>query len=143
MTAETLEGQIQGHTWPVRIQLRRTAGFRLRELSPDAIVVSRPSRWGNPFVVVPAGTEPGLFGGRERVWTVEGPGRFFQGTGPREWAAAYAVRLYRTWLRGSMKRIEDLVPLLRGHDLACWCPLAFPCHADVLLELANQPETVQ
>ena len=28
---------------------------------------------------------------------------------------------------------------LRGHDLACWCPLdGGPCHADVLLELANQ-----
>ena len=26
---------------------------------------------------------------------------------------------------------------LRGKDLACWCPLDQPCHADVLLELAN------
>jgi hypothetical protein len=26
---------------------------------------------------------------------------------------------------------------LAGHDLACWCPLDQPCHADVLLELAN------
>lgn len=30
----------------------------------------------------------------------------------------------------------DLAPL-RGHDLACYCPLDQPCHADVLLELAN------
>jgi hypothetical protein len=29
---------------------------------------------------------------------------------------------------------------LRGKDLACWCPLDQPCHADVLLELANQDE---
>lgn len=27
---------------------------------------------------------------------------------------------------------------LRGHDLACWCPVDQPCHADVLLELANR-----
>ncbi len=27
---------------------------------------------------------------------------------------------------------------LRGKDLACWCPIGAPCHADVLLELANQ-----
>jgi hypothetical protein len=27
---------------------------------------------------------------------------------------------------------------LRGHDLACWCLVGMPCHADVLLELANQ-----
>lgn len=31
----------------------------------------------------------------------------------------------------------DLLPL-RGKDLACWCALDQPCHADVLLELANK-----
>ncbi|WP_234798123.1 DUF4326 domain-containing protein, partial [Mycobacteroides chelonae] len=97
---------------PQRIQRKRVKGWRKPE---GAIVVTRPSRWGNPFVVVPAGTEPGLFSRRrERVWTVNGPGTFFQGTGTREWAADYAVRLYRRWLLGSMKRVEDLVPLLRG-----------------------------
>ena len=124
---------------PQRIQLRRTAGFRLRELSPDAVVVARPTRWGNPFVVVSAGTEPGLFGGRERVWTVDGPSQFFRGTGPREWATDYAVRLYRSWLLADWAMVSS-VRLLRGHDLACWCPLESSCHADVLLDLANQEE---
>ena len=35
---------------------------------------------------------------------------------------------------------ENIVRLrheLAGYDLACWCPLDQPCHADVLLELAN------
>jgi len=27
---------------------------------------------------------------------------------------------------------------LRGKNLACWCKLDAPCHADVLLELANE-----
>ena len=27
---------------------------------------------------------------------------------------------------------------LRGHDLACWCRLDQPCHADVLLQIANE-----
>lgn len=27
---------------------------------------------------------------------------------------------------------------LRGKDLACWCRVDQPCHADVLLEIANQ-----
>jgi hypothetical protein len=27
---------------------------------------------------------------------------------------------------------------LRGHDLACYCPLDEPCHADVLLAIANE-----
>ena len=43
---------------------------------------------------------------------------------------------YRTWL------LEDhQLPFkqLKGKDLVCWCaPL--PCHADVLLELANKGE---
>lgn len=33
-------------------------------------------------------------------------------------------------------KVEFLEPL-RGKDLACWCSLDQPCHADVLLELAN------
>ncbi|WP_091159980.1 DUF4326 domain-containing protein [Geodermatophilus africanus] len=28
--------------------------------------------------------------------------------------------------------------ILRGHGLACWCPLDRPCHADVPLGLANR-----
>jgi hypothetical protein len=26
---------------------------------------------------------------------------------------------------------------LKGKDLMCWCPLDQPCHADILLALAN------
>lgn len=29
---------------------------------------------------------------------------------------------------------------LAGSDLACWCPLDQPCHAGVLLEIANRGE---
>jgi hypothetical protein len=29
---------------------------------------------------------------------------------------------------------------LGGLDLACWCPLDGPCHADVLLDVANKAE---
>jgi len=49
--------------------------------------------------------------------------------------AAEAVRLYRQWLLGSPLAAE--LPELAGHDLMCFCPLNRPCHADVLLELAN------
>ena len=58
------------------------------------------------------------------------------------------VATFRAWLRGDSdvqfvkgerqrERILAELPELRGHDLACWCPLDQPCHADVLLELAN------
>jgi hypothetical protein len=29
---------------------------------------------------------------------------------------------------------------LAGRDLACWCPLDEPCHADVLLDVANRSD---
>jgi len=45
------------------------------------------------------------------------------------------VEMYRTRLFGSPWLMKAL-PELTGKDLVCWCsPL--PCHADVLLELAN------
>lgn len=91
---------------PQRIQLRRTKGWRK---PPDTVVVSRPSRWGNPFSVV--------------------------AYGPRG-----AVRKYRRWLQTMIAAGEiDLGPL-RGKNLACWCAPDAPCHADVLLDIANQKE---
>ena len=33
--------------------------------------------------------------------------------------------------------LTEIRAALRGRDLACWCPLDQPCHADVLLSLAN------
>lgn len=39
-------------------------------------------------------------------------------------------------------RVLDMklaLPELRGKNLACWCRSGEPCHADVLLELANRP----
>lgn len=43
------------------------------------------------------------------------------------------VAQFREWIA---KQATDLTPL-RGKNLACWCRLGEPCHADVLLELSN------
>jgi Domain of unknown function (DUF4326) len=87
---------------PQRIQLRRTKGWRKPQ---GAIVVSRPSKWGNPISV-------------------------------QEFGRAEAIRLYREWLLKNYS-VSEIRQALAGHDLACWCLLDQPCHADVLLELAN------
>ena len=103
---------------PQRIQRRRTKGWRM----PDgAVYVGRPTRWGNPYrvgdsVPIGRGADP------TRFETVAD--------------ATDAVRRYRRWIN-TVSRGEDLIPLLRGRDLCCWCPLDQPCHADVLLEIAN------
>ena len=112
---------------PKRIQLRRTKGWRK---PAGAVVVSRPTRWGNPFVV------------GEAVWmkiTHEGSIRRTTSAriidDPRT-----AVAFFRAWLkiREQARLLQAARMLLAGKDLACWCPLDQPCHADVLLELANQ-----
>ena len=53
--------------------------------------------------------------------------------------AQFCVDAYRRWIhRPSQAWIVDMAKkLLKGKDLACWCPLDQPCHADVLLEIAN------
>ena len=102
---------------PQRIQLQRTKGWRKPE---DALVVARPSRWGNPY----------------RVGDVVHVGPAYSGRDTLVRDAAHAVSLYRRWLF-HQQRSAGLIPELRGRDLACWCPLDQPCHADVLLELAN------
>jgi len=35
--------------------------------------------------------------------------------------------------------LPELIEPLRGKNLACWCRLDQPCHADVLLKIANAP----
>jgi len=116
-------------TRPRRIQLSRKKGFRLQEHSHalngrPAVVVSRPSRWGNPFVI-----------GREYVRRSMAPGG-------GEIAgvvcdAAQAVQLFRRFTARETQLRIDAARELRGKNLACWCPLDGPCHADVLLKIAN------
>ena len=45
------------------------------------------------------------------------------------------MALYRQWIE---PRTDEVRAELAGRDLCCWCPLDQPCHADVLLELANR-----
>jgi hypothetical protein len=54
-------------------------------------------------------------------------------------SAKDAVVVFSEWLMlmDSKKKEKYLAPL-RGKNLACWCKLDQPCHADVLLWLANQ-----
>jgi hypothetical protein len=54
----------------------------------------------------------------------------------RHGSRATVVGKYRQWVC-EQPGLMDALPGLRGRDLACWCaPL--PCHADVLMELANR-----
>lgn len=49
-----------------------------------------------------------------------------------------SLRLYRQHVHHHRSKGRLDIDELRGKDLACWCPLDQPCHADVLLDLANR-----
>lgn len=130
---------------PRRIQRKRTKGWRMPE---GTVYVGRPTIFGNPYrayrceccgcwdVIDDNGVtylvEHSEVRADRRTWPT------------RQQAVRKAVYLYADdltyWFGGRMKYdppFREAVESLRGKDLACWCPLAQPCHADVLLELAN------
>ena len=88
-------------------------------MPPNTVYVGRGSKWGNPYRV----------GDTYAPW---GPTR-----NPLD--AIHAAALYEADLCTGMLDVSmlDVVGELRGKDLACWCPESSPCHADVLLEIAN------
>lgn len=110
----------------IRVQLSRAKGWKMPENTRS---VARPGPFGNPFTVKDA-IEAGYVGTDDAL---------------RDMCA----RSFRLWLGGrkdfwnapeaDARRAAILarLPELRGKNLACWCPLDQPCHADVLLELAN------
>lgn len=128
---------------PKRIQRKRTKGWRIPE---GAVYVGRPTRWGNPYSL--------------REWESyamplfrnAANGIFDPSVLPKEWEDWRfhdASQLFNWWINqfgdGPVNAAESE---LRGKDLACWCPLDQPCHADILLEIANwvaprEPETVE
>lgn len=116
---------------PKRIQRKRTKGWRMPE---NAVYVGRPSRWGNPYtmVVEEFGIQRSLDLYRE---TAQG---FWNPDLIADMSNSLGSEVYRAhcdWLRRAWR--EGIRLELGGKDLACWCPLDRPCHADVLLELAN------
>jgi hypothetical protein len=110
------------HPMPKRIQLSRRLGWRMPE---NAVKVDRSTKWGNPFVVGKDGTRDDCVE-LHRILLTRG---FACLTCKAEIDAQLDYRSY----------VASHINQLRGHDLACWCPLDQPCHADVLLELANAP----
>jgi hypothetical protein len=137
--------QIALDTQPRRIQRRRTKGWR----APDgAVYVGRGSKWGNPCTQV---RMPALDGSE---WEREG--RLGKTSGQRHafvhpdktitWhlvqdaTREQAVAMFCDWLVLVPRLAEAARAELPGRDLMCWCPLDEPCHADVLLAIANPTE---
>jgi hypothetical protein len=117
-----------------RIQLSRKKGWKM---PPNAVNVARPGLWGNPFWVSKY---------RDSATCIA----LFKESVRGCWSPPIVEHLQDAWTGYDehvawLKRWRDkanCIPIemvydLRGKDLACWCELDAPCHADVLLELAN------
>jgi uncharacterized protein YecE (DUF72 family) len=97
---------------PVRVQLRRANGWRM---PANTVKVDRSTPWGNPF-------------------------RLADG-----YTAVAAVDTFARWLRGASgvkcgqrpPTASEIIAALGGKNLGCWCRTGSPCHAEVLLQLAN------
>lgn len=98
---------------PKRIQRSRAGGWKM---PANAVYVGRPTKWGNPFMV----------------------GTLSHDDPPQSLTAEEAVALYEEQIDEILEMADASLEELRGKDLVCWCPLNKPCHADVLLRLANR-----
>jgi len=136
---------------PVRIQRSR----QHKQFSPNGLpiaYVGRGTRWGNPFRLVKYS---------DGKWSIKTDGsdrcnellikHCHAVYETRDAAAIDAIKCYNYWLlpythkEGSMMefyqsiaQIEDVIESLKGKNLSCWCAVGQPCHADLLLELANR-----
>ena len=107
---------------PVRVQLSRAKGWRM---PPNTVKVDRTTRWGNPFITGENGTAAECIQRFELLLS-----------GLVDMRGIDLVRRQNEFLRQYGNRAS--LGLLRGKNLACWCRADKPCHADVLLRLANE-----
>jgi hypothetical protein len=114
---------------PQRVQLSRKKGWKM---PPNTVVVSRPSKWGNPYDVQRFGLELAveLFARTMRgIWNP---------TDIPHWQVNIAYDCHTQFLfKHQHHPLENLRSELTGKNLGCWCPIDKPCHADVLLRMAN------
>ena len=131
-------------TKPVRLQLSRKKGFNLQEHSRsvnglEAVNVARPTKHGNIFSVDTVGQKKAVT--LYRQFLNKG---FTHKSLERALGKKYQPIIHDTSpidiLQMALIRAAILksLPDLRGKNLACWCRKDKPCHADVLLELANR-----
>ena len=125
-----------------RIQRQRTKGWRMPE---GAVYVGRPSLWGNPWAIED-GVAFDIAPAKRAEWAVRMYRRELEHWGLlSDFAFLVGERRHDAVYRhamdsGAANMAEYARVVLGGRDLACWCPLDQPCHADVLLDLANRED---
>ncbi len=119
-----------------RVQRTRKKGGGM---PPGSKYVGRGSRWGSRYKVFPVNTREGR---RLDMWSMKAPIGVESCIG-KQTLTAKSLILFENQIRTEYKGKEAMrafLEPLRGYDLACWCNLGDPCHADVLLKLIREME---
>lgn len=116
---------------PIRIQRKRTKGWKM---PPNTVSVCRPGEYGNPFKVGDYLSDvPFIVLSNTEMTEEEQDSSII--------TQDLAVKLHKTWLfhhRDGHWILARAIANLQGKNLACFCPLDKPCHADTLLEIVNK-----
>lgn len=113
---------------PKRIQRKRTKGWKMPS---NTVYVGRPTKWGNPYCVGASYCDD-VFHDAKLIY-IKSWNNIDAQTAVNFYEEAIALRYPVIKFT-----VDEIIAELRGKDLACWCPLDKPCHADVLLRLANR-----
>jgi hypothetical protein len=105
----------------------------------NTIYVGRPTRWGNPFKAKRGYEKIAL-----RMYRLYVKGQLSKDAmdkilGERKQAYHPDAELaIIKWNMDGQVMIHAARKELRGKDVACWCPVGKPCHADILLRIVNK-----
>jgi hypothetical protein len=121
-----------------RVQRKRTKGW---EMPPNTAYVGRPTKWGNPFRAI--FDKDALDLDRDDIensgtwWVVDNEGNYWRSHTTKESAIAQCVKLYSSYLEAKLTIGQLNLNEIIGKNLACFCKIDEPCHADVLIEFCN------
>lgn len=120
---------------PIRIQRKRTKGWKIPS---NAVYVGRPTKWGNPFSIMSAYADANRE--LQKIDDIKNQTPIECANNIVGFAKAIAVQNYKSYLQDHPELVELAKKELRGKDLVCWCAIGGhePCHADILLKIANQ-----
>lgn len=114
---------------PQRITRSRKKGSTT---PPNTVYVGRGTKWGNPYRIVSVGEET-----FNVVWINDYDFKLLVAFAlPKDMAVKLAIDKYREGI--NQEAIDIIKKELQGKNLSCWCKPGEPCHADVLLEIANK-----
>lgn len=104
-----------------RVQRKRTKGYKMPE---NTKYVGRPTKWGNPFRAEELGAEESVKRYKECILN-------------NAMCYYYIDEIEASIQFDRFKWMAENLEQLRGLDLACFCSLSSPCHADTLIELLS------